>query len=103
MKVVIIMEILAVIKQEAQKYDGERIKLRMLNVLDVRKQYQSEISNRFAALENLSDEEEINRFWENIEENTENSAKYSLVRHELKHYKQSFVEECLGLWIKKFG
>ena len=69
------MEILAVIKQEAQKYDGERIKLRMLNVLDVRKQYQSEISNRFAALENLSDEEEINRFWENIEENTENSAK----------------------------
>jgi len=75
MKVVIIMEILAVIKQEAQKYDGERIKLRMLNVLDVRKQYQSEISNRFAALENLSDEEEINRFWENIEENTENSAK----------------------------
>jgi hypothetical protein len=47
----------------------------MLNVLEVRKQYRIEISNRFVALENLSDEEEINSVWLNIEENTENSAK----------------------------
>ena len=34
---------------------GERLYLRKLNELEVRKQYQSEISNKFAALENLSD------------------------------------------------
>ena len=50
----------------------------MLNVLEVRKQYQIDISNRFAVLENLSDVEEINRVWENIEKNTKNSAKKSI-------------------------
>jgi len=30
------------------------------------KQYQLEITNRFAALENLSDDEDINRAWENF-------------------------------------
>jgi hypothetical protein len=33
----------------------ERFNLRELNELEVRKQYQIEISNRFAAFENLSD------------------------------------------------
>jgi hypothetical protein len=32
--------------------------------VEVRKQYQIEISNRFAALENLSYSEDINRGWE---------------------------------------
>ena len=40
--------------------------LRKLNELEVRKQYQIEIANRFAALENLSDSEDINRVWESI-------------------------------------
>jgi len=48
-------ERLAVSKQAAQKFDGERFNLRRLNDLEVRKQYQIEISNRFSALENLSD------------------------------------------------
>ena len=52
---------MAVSKQVAQKFDGERFNLRKLNELEVRKQYQIEISNRFAALENLSDGEDINR------------------------------------------
>jgi hypothetical protein len=39
----------------------ERFNLRKLNDLQVRKQYQIQISNRFAALENLSDSEDINR------------------------------------------
>jgi len=38
----------------AQKFDGDRFNLRKLNE-PVRKQYQIEITNRFAALENLSD------------------------------------------------
>ena len=46
-----------------------------LSKLEVRKQYQIKISNRFAALENLSDSEDINRAWENIKENIKTSAK----------------------------
>jgi hypothetical protein len=40
-------------KQAAQKSDVEGFNLWMLNELEVRKQYQIEISNRFAAMENL--------------------------------------------------
>jgi len=47
----------------------ERFNLRKLNELTVRKQYQIKFSNRFAALENLIDTEDINRAWENIKEN----------------------------------
>ena len=43
----------AVRKQAAQKSDGGRFNLRKLNDLEVRKQYQIEITNRFAALENV--------------------------------------------------
>jgi len=46
-------ERLEVSKQAAQKFDGERFNLRKLNQLEVRKQYQTEITYRFAALENL--------------------------------------------------
>jgi len=48
-----VRERLAVSKQAAQSFDGERFNLRKLNELEVRKQYQIEITNRFAALENL--------------------------------------------------
>jgi len=58
-----VRERLAVSKQEAQNLDGERFNLGELNELQVRKQYQIEISNRFAALENLSDSEDVNRAW----------------------------------------
>jgi len=43
-----------------------RFNLRKLNKQEVRKQYQIKIMNRFAALENLGDGEDINRAWENI-------------------------------------
>ena len=52
---------------------GERLNLRKLNELKVTKQYHLEISNRFAALENFSDSEHINRIWENIKENVKTS------------------------------
>jgi len=41
---------LAVSKKAAQKSDMEKFNLRKQNELEVRKQYQIEISNRFAAL-----------------------------------------------------
>jgi hypothetical protein len=48
-----VRERLAASKQESQNFDVERFNLRKLNELEVRKQYQIEISNRFTALENL--------------------------------------------------
>ena len=56
-----VRERLAVSKQAPQKFGGERFNLRKLNEVEVRTQYQIEITNRFAALENLSDSEDINR------------------------------------------
>jgi len=62
----------------------------------VRKQYQIEIINGCAPLVNLSDDEDINRAWENIEQNIRTSSKDSLGLQELKQQKPCFDEECLG-------
>ena len=86
---------MTVIKQVAQKFHGEIFNLRELNELKVRKQHQIEFTNRFAALENLSDDEDINRAWENIKENIKTSAQESLDMHELKQHRPWFDEECL--------
>jgi len=48
-----VRERLAVVEQAVQRLDGESFNMRKLNELEVRKQYQIEITNRFAALENL--------------------------------------------------
>jgi hypothetical protein len=89
-------ERLPVRKQAAQKFGGEKFNQRKLNDLEVRKQYWTEITNRFAALENVSDDEDINRAWESIKEKIKNSAKESLGLHEMKQHKQWFDEEWLG-------
>jgi len=81
-----VSERLAVSKQAGQRFNGERFNLRNLNELEVGRQYQIEITNRFAALENLSDGEDINRAWENIKENIKTSAKESLGLQELKQH-----------------
>jgi len=91
-----VRERLAASKHSAQKLDGERFNLRKLNKMEVRKQYQNEISNRFAALENLNDSEDINRAWENIKANIKTSAKESLGLHQMKQHKPWCDEECLG-------
>ena len=90
-----VRERLAVSKQVAQKLIGERFNLRKLKDLKDKKQYQIEITNRFAALGNTGDDEDINRAWENIKENIKNSAKDGLRLHELKQHKPWFHEECL--------
>ena len=85
-------EKLEVSKQAAQNVDGESFNLRKLNEEEDRKQNQIEISNRFAALENVSDSEDIKRAWENIKDNIKASAtcKEGLGLYELKHYKLWF-------------
>ena len=85
-----VREVLTIIKEAAQKFDGERFNLRKLNELEVWKEYEIEIADRFAALEILSDGEDINRTWENTKENIRTSAKKSLVLHELKQHNQWF-------------
>jgi len=85
-----VRERLAVTKQAAQKFDGERFYFRKLSELEVMRQYQIEITNRFAALGNLRDGEDINRAWENIKEKIKTSGKGSLGLHELKHHKPWF-------------
>ena len=46
-------------------------------------------------MENLSDNENTNRAWENSKENIKTSAKEILGLHELKHHQPWFDEECL--------
>ena len=81
-------------QQGARKFGGERFKLMKLNDLEVREQYQVEITNRFAALENISDGEDINRVLENIKKNIKTSAKENLGLHEMKQHKPWF-DGCL--------
>ena len=85
-----IRERLAVSKQAAQMFNVERFNLRKLNKLEVRKQYEIEITNGFATLENVSDGEDINRPWENIKESIKTSATESLGLYELKS-----INRCL--------
>jgi hypothetical protein len=99
-----VRERLAVSKPAAQNFDGERF-LRKLNELEVRKHYRMEVSKRFAALEKLSDSEEINRAWEHIKENIKTSAKDSLGPHELKqniwvYYINDMRLKCSGYRIQ---
>jgi hypothetical protein len=54
-----------------------------------------QITNRFAALENVSEDEDINRAWESIKENIKTSATENLGMHERKQHKPWFDEECL--------
>ena len=66
---------MAVSKQTAQRVDGERSNLKKLNELEVRKQYQMKITYRFRALENLSNDEVINRALKNSKGNFKTSTK----------------------------
>jgi hypothetical protein len=81
-------------KQEAQKIHVERFILKKLSGMDVRKQYQFEISNRFQALNDLNDSKDINRAWDNVKENIKISAKETLGLYEPKRHKPWFDEEC---------
>ena len=60
--------------------------------------YQIDITNSFAALENLN--EDVKRNWENIQ-NIKTSAKERLGVHEWKQHKPWFDEECLGFLDQK--
>ena len=88
-------ERLVVGKQAAKRFDWQRFNLKKLNEPEVREQYQNEITNRFSASENLSDEENINNTWEYNKGSIKTLAKESLGLHELKQHKTLFDEKCL--------
>ena len=58
-----VRERLAVGKQVAQRFEKQGFNLRKLNEPEVREQNQIEITNRFAALENLNNEEDVDTKW----------------------------------------
>jgi hypothetical protein len=80
-------------KQAAQTYDVEGFNLRTLNELEISKQYDIKISNRFKALGNLNVSKNINKAWEDIEESTKTSTKESLGLYELKQNEASFDKD----------
>jgi hypothetical protein len=68
----------------------ERFNLQKLNMVGGKEQYRVEVSNRFAALEDLDAEMEINSAWEMLRENINISAKESIGYCELKKHKPWF-------------
>ena len=72
-----------------------RFILRKLKELEVKEKCQIKITNRFAALENLNVDEDVNRVWENIRENLKTTAKEILGLHEWKQHKPWFDKECV--------
>jgi hypothetical protein len=71
-----VMERLAVNKQRSQRFDMENFNLKKSIEVEG-KQYCVEVSNRFAALEDLEAEVETNSAWETIRENIKISDKQS--------------------------
>ena len=49
-------------------------------------------------MENLRDNEDISRTWENVEGNIKPLAKESLGRYEWKQHEPRFDEECLKVF-----
>ncbi|PNF22122.1 hypothetical protein B7P43_G06799 [Cryptotermes secundus] len=92
-----VRERLAVSKQTTRKVHMEQFNLKKLNEVEVKEQYCVEISNRFAAFENLDTEVDVNKAWETIRQNIKMSAKESLGYYELKKNKPWFDERCSKL------
>jgi hypothetical protein len=92
---------LAVHKQRSHRFHVERFKLKKLNEVKGKEKYCTEVSYRFAALEDLDAEVKIISAWEMIRENIEISAKESLGYYELKKHKLWFSEGCSELLDKR--
>jgi hypothetical protein len=92
----------AVNKQGLHKCHMERFNLKKLNEVEGKEKYRVEVSNRFAALEDLDAEVEFNNVWEMIREIIKISAKEILGYYELKKHKLWFDEGCSKLLGKTY-
>jgi hypothetical protein len=92
-----IRERLAVNKQRSQRFNMDRFNLKKLNNVEGKEQFCVEVSNRFAALEDLDTEVEINSAWEAIRENIKISAKESLGYFEFKKHNAMVRQRMLKI------
>jgi hypothetical protein len=92
-----VREGLAVNKYRSQRFHMERLNFKKLNEVESKEQYHVEVSNRFAALEDLYTEVEIYSAWKTIRENINISVKKSLGYYELRKRKPWFDEGCSKL------
>jgi hypothetical protein len=88
---------IAVNKQGSHTFHKEWFSLKKLNEVEGKEKYCVEVSNRFAALEDIDVEVEINTIWETIRENIKISAKESLGYYEPKQHKPWCDEGCSEL------
>jgi hypothetical protein len=58
-----VRERLAVNKQRSQRFHMERFNLEKLNKVEGKEKYRAEVSNRFAAMEDLDAEVDTNSAW----------------------------------------
>jgi hypothetical protein len=93
-----VRETLAVNKQRSHRFHFNRKKL---NDVEGKEQYNVEVSNRFASLEDLDAEVKINSAWETSRENIKISVEESLGCYELRKHKPWFDEGCSKLLDKK--
>jgi hypothetical protein len=87
---------LAVNKQIPQRSRKEKFNIKNLNEVRGQGKYCIEVSNRFAALEDLNAEEEFNSAWETTREIITISAKKT-AGYELRKHKPWFDEGCSQL------
>jgi hypothetical protein len=92
-----VRERLALSKWTRHRVHTERFNHKKLSEVEGKERYRVEISNRFAALENLDTEGHVNKAWETIKENTKISAKESVGYYEPKKNKSWFDEGCSKL------
>jgi hypothetical protein len=92
-----VRESLAVKKQRSPRFHMGRFNIEKLKDVASKEQFRAEVSNRFAALEDLDAEVEINSGWETIRENIKISAKQSLGYFELKKNRPWFDARCSKL------
>jgi hypothetical protein len=92
-----IRERIAVNKQGSHKFHMERFNLKRLNDVERKEKYHAEVSNRFAALEDLDAVVEANTVLETIRESIKISAKESLGYYELKKQEPWLDKGCSKL------
>jgi hypothetical protein len=75
----------------AKKMDMERFNLKQINEEEVKEQCQVTIKIKFATMENLDDDGDINRAWESNRENIKISAIETIGLCESKSYNHSLM------------
>jgi hypothetical protein len=92
-----IRERLADNKQGSHKFQMERFNLKKIKEAEGKEKYHVEVSNTFAAFEDLDAGVEINTIWETIRENIKISVEESVGDYELKQHKPWIDEGCSEL------